>query len=242
MNDVKQEETLMKESLLEAAQQELEELLADPQPVTPSPAFQREMRAMLRDPERWADGKERVRRSRWKKLSRVAAAVALAFLVGAGSLLAVSPELRASVGQVVLERYPEHTVYRYEGVSDTGPLPMFVITALPEGYTDTDETLEGTGTRVLFYQNEQGKKLLFSVDRIQSGSLSMVITKGTTVSDCKVHGMPGQLYLSDDPTKDNGIIWHDERAKLAFTIAGYVSEQELLHMAESVSLVKSPKS
>ena len=61
------------------------------------------------------------------------------------------------------------------------------------------------------------------------------------VQDITVNGCPGQLYRSLDGEESNSILWIDEEANIQFFLDAYADESALLHMAESISLVKTEK-
>ena len=74
---------------------------------------------------------------------------------------------------------------------------------------------------------------------MQEGAANGFETVGATVIPVTIHGMSGQIYLADDPAQsDNTVTWIDKEKNIQFDISGYMTEGEILHLAESVSLVK----
>ena len=75
---------------------------------------------------------------------------------------------------------------------------------------------------------------------MQQGSASDYVTDGVEVVPVAVNGLSGQLFLTDDwENKWNTITWIDAERNLQFEIDANVNRDVILHMAESVSLVKS---
>jgi hypothetical protein len=60
-------------------------------------------------------------------------------------------------------------------------------------------------------------------------------TDGYHVREVFVQGNPGELYLSEDPAKNNSLIWCDEEKQVVFCLSGLFSREELLQIGESVT-------
>lgn len=76
---------------------------------------------------------------------------------------------------------------------------------------------------------------------MHQGSASDFVTDNMVVSDIIVNGYSGQLFLSQIPEQTNAITWADTDKNIQFTVDSFADESGLLHMAESVYLVKSTK-
>ena len=75
---------------------------------------------------------------------------------------------------------------------------------------------------------------------MHQGSASDYVTDGVEVLPVTVNGLSGQLFLTDDwENKWNTITWIDAERNLQFEIDANVNRDVILHMAESVSLVKT---
>lgn len=231
---------LTEEMLRQAAQEVTEEWLRriPEEPHTFSRRFRRRMRPLLANPAGYVRS---AARPLWRKVLRAAACVVLACALALGTLRAVSPETYAAVVQWAAEWYETLMVYYFYGDPEEESLPLYAITALPEGYEETGEPLEAPGYRGIYYRNNQGQEIYFTCEYMTQGSahrvlLDDMIEKEVTVGDCS-----GLLYLSQDPDQSNGLLWMDEEAGLLFSIDAFAEESVLLHMAESVSLVKPTK-
>lgn len=209
---------------------------------TPSARHNREIRSMLADPIGWA---HRRTRPVWKKVVQRVAVILLVFSLSLGSLMAVSPTVRAAVIRWVVEWYEDQIIYRYSGEMFTGKMPQYEITALPEGYVEMEEEREDDSNYVFrAYRNaELQKTIYFDYISMQQGSASAILQKDSvTILPVTVNGMSGQLFLEDDWENIRSIItWIDPERNLQFALNACLDETGMLAIAESVSLIKTEK-
>lgn len=152
-------DTLMQRVLLDSLRLDWEKQ-AEPEPAfVPSARYKRQVSGMLADPLAW----ERKRAIPvWKNIARRTAAVLLIVSIGFGSLLAVSPTVRAALLQWVTEWYETHITYRYTGEDMTGATPQYEITELPEGYAEAEsERVEWPDQMIIVYRNEETGKAIY---------------------------------------------------------------------------------
>ena len=230
-------DVLMHKVLLDSLQLEWSDFLENASPIETSKQYRRQMRKMTADPQAWYRNKIR---PIWGKALRAAAAILMACSIAFGALMATSPTVRAAVLQWIREWYETHIVYRYSGEVTSSKMPTYGISALPEGYAETDRS-ELPGYVSVTYQNPDGSNLYLDYSLIQQGSVADFVTDGMVVSDITVNGFPGQLFLSKIPEQTSAITWIDTDRNIKFTVDGFSDEAGLLHMAESVFLIKSTK-
>lgn len=217
---------MMRRALLDAAAQEAEALPQEPPEL--SPRHGRSMRAMLRDPLAWA-------RSRRRPALRTAARHAAAVLV------TVSPQVQADITRWVAEQTGNVLDFQFRGDSPAQPIPQYQITALPEGYVETERT-DALDAGNVTYKNSDGDTILLSYTYMYDGALHRFILNDTdTMSDIRVSGMPGKLILSTEEKNFNRILWIDAAQNLQFTISAAAEESVIIAMAESISLCNSTK-
>ena len=231
------EDITLRDILLDAAAKEFSVELSDIKPVVVSFHFQKQMKAMVANPQRWA---KRHVRPLWKKCMQTAAVIFLACSLAFGTLMAVSPTVRAAVINWVTEWYETHILYRYSGEKISGELTRYELTELPDDYVETARIETPEYFRVS-YKNELGQWLWFSYSFMQQGSVLDILTEGVEVRDITVNGFDGQIFLSLDSQDDNTLTWIDSGANIQFTIDAFIDESALLHIAESMVLVKSTK-
>ena len=102
-------------------------------PYTPSLHHQKQIKAMLKDPLRWARDRKR---PVWKRALKRVAVILLVISLAFGSLMVVSPTARATFIRWVTEWYETHMTYRYSGPPISEKMPQYEITALPDGYEE----------------------------------------------------------------------------------------------------------
>lgn len=209
---------------------------------TPSARHDRQIRSMLADPIRWA---HRRTRPVWKSVLQRVAMILLVFTLSLGSLMAISPTVRAAVVRWAVEWYENHVTYRYSGNAIAQDMPQYEITALPEGYVeDTSLRIEWPNYISIKYKSEELQNMiLFDYIYMQQASVSdFVPGENTIILPITVNDLNGQLFLEADwENVRNVITWIDPDSNLQFTLQANLSESDILHMAESISLVKTEK-
>ena len=230
---------MMQHVLLDAIKRDCEKETDDVPAFKPTRHYQRQIAAMLKDPLKW---ERRRARPLWKNVAQKAAVILLVFSLSLGSLMAVSPTVRAAVVRWVTEWYETHIVYRYSGEQITGEMPQYEITDLPEGYIEDERVNWPSYVSVVYQNKDTGKTIYLDCTYMQQGSASDYVTDGVEVVPVTVNGLSGQLFLTDDwENKWNTITWIDAERNLQFEIDANVNRDVILHMAESVSLVKTEK-
>ena len=193
-----------------------------------SPAFRRKMRLLLR------------RRSQHPILHRIAAALLAAF-VGIGAWLLVDSDARADLLQWVKEVYDTHIVYHFFGTPGTGDADSADPTAwaptwLPEGYEEV-ERRTWEGELFVIYENEENQQILFGCSTMHDRTVNSIFLENGTEELTEVCGLPAAFHQAEK-SDSNLLIWIDEAQGLYFDLAGYCDRSVMLHIAESVNLVK----
>lgn len=231
---------LMRRVLLDSLRKDEAELEERAEPFIPSRGYQRQMKKMLTDPIKWFNSKTK---PVWKRIAKKVAVAVLITSIGLGSLMALSPTVRATIIRWVTEWYETHIVYVYSGEDISGELPEYMISELPEGYFEnTAQRIENPGYTGIWYENAAGKVILLDYMYMQQGSASSYVTDDATVFSVKVNGWDGILIKSKDSDNlDSTLIWMDVGANMQFAVNAALDEKELLHIGESVILVKPTK-
>ena len=229
---------LIQNILLDAAAEEYAAELAATEDVITSPHFQRQMKKMLANPNSWA---KRRKHPLWKQcLTRVAMLLLVCSLT-LGAMMVVSPTVRATVIDWVMEWYDTYIIYRFFGESNPDKLPLYEITKLPTGYKKVDEKQEMINSVTVIYENEKNDMIYFQYSRMKSVTAFGLNTEKAEIFDIRVHNCFGQFYLSTDPQESNALVWLDEQKEIKFIIDGFYDKDELLEMARSISLCDMTK-
>lgn len=232
---------MMQHVLLDAIKRDCEKEADDVPAFKPTHHYQRQIAAMLSDPLKWAQKRAR---PLWKNVAQKAAVILLVFSLSLGSLMAVSPTVRAAVVRWVTEWYETHIVYRYSGEQITGEMPQYEVTDLPEGYAET-ERVEWPSYVSIIYQkvnDENAPWIYLQYIYMQQGASSNFEIENADIIPVTVNGLEGQLYLTKDSEQsDSTITWIDPNENILFAVSAALNANDILHIAESVSLSKIEK-
>lgn len=196
--------------------------------------YQHEIRKMLRDPLSWA---KRRGRPIWKKTLQRVAAVFLAVCIGFGGVMAISPTVRAAVIQWITEWYETHIVYRYSGEDIQGEMPQYEIAGLPEEYQETSRNI-GPASVSIIYENEEHDLICLDYTFMQDGAANLIVTEGFQMENVLINEHEGTLFVPDDPKDMSSLTWIDSEENIQFTLNASLPKNDILHIAEMVSLVK----
>ena len=237
MND-QELDILMQRVLLDAIKRDEQSRVETTVAFSPTRRYQRRIAAMLQDPITWA--KKRAR-PLWKSVLQRAAVILLVASLGFGSVMAISPTVRATVVQWITEWYEEHITYRYAGEEVAGAMPRYEITDLPEGYVES-RRIELPNMVSIEYLRENGETntgISLTYTYMQDGSASDFLTEDAEVAPIIVNGFSGQLILKDDSAPSNNTVtWIDGEMHIQFEVSSFMKKEGILHIAESVSLVE----
>lgn len=233
-------DTLMRRVLLDSLKLDAESTASGELAFEPTPRYQRQMAEMVKDPLKW---ERRRARPLWKNVAQKAAVILLVFSLSLGSLMAVSPTVRAAVVRWVTEWYETHVMYRYMGDDISGELSDFMIAYLPTEYKENNsEQISWDGFLQRQYENDDGDIISFTCCYLKDDLAFWVDTYNVTYTPTTVNGFSGVIFAPDDPESSNTTItWIDTVNNIQFTIDAMMSDLDILHIAESVSLVKTEK-
>lgn len=234
-------DALMQRVLLDSLRLDWEKK-EEPEPAfVPSARYKHQVVKMLADPLAW----ERKRAIPiWKKIARQIAVVLLIISIGFGSLLAVSPTVRAVFLQWVTEWYETHITYRYTGEDMAGAMPQYEITELPEGYAEVEsERIEWPEQVDIVYRNEEtGKTIYLNYTHMHQGGAADFDVEDVEVVPVTVNGSDGLLFWKSDwEDKRTAVTWIDPASELQFSVEAHLDKMDILNIARSVSLVKTTK-
>lgn len=226
---------LMMRVLLDGLKEE-EQQAEEPQSAfVPSAGYRRQMKKMCRDPLGWKRSKER---SLWKGILHRAAMILLVLTVGFGTVMLTMPTVRAAVLKWVVEVYETYVLYRYSGESPYEEVPAYTITDLPEGFVETERAELGLIVDVV-YENQEGDQIALTYRAVKDGGITWFDTDTSEISEITINGYQGQFYKTTLLDGSNTLEWIDPTLYLHFIVDGQFEKEEMLHMAESVSLVET---
>ena len=193
-----------------------------------SPAFEEKMAPLLRRAKRRAS----VRRA-----LQAAAVFFLALLAGATVYLAAVPEARASVVSWMKESSVGRTNFRFSGEEETGRLPNYRPTWLPEGFELAEEH-ETKRTHTSIYRNKDGVVMIIRWHSMSDGSAMTIIDLGESYekTSVQINGMYGEMSICSSGDDTNYLWWIDEEHNTFLYLETAEEETIILHIAESIIL------
>lgn len=166
----------------------------------------------------------------WLRAVRAAACVVLALAVALGSLMAVSPSVRAAVLRWLREITGNFVTYSSVEQGDTARYSTRRLTWLPEGWALKDmgrntweyRRTDNGGTLILSCHNAEDYHVTTNVDDVADAE--------DVRTDAQVRGCPADYYLSEDYQV---LVW--EEAGYVFLLRGSgLEEEDFFRAAESV--------
>ena len=172
----------------------------------------------------------------YRSLQRIASII-LVCLIACSAWLTVDAEARAAFFGWVKEIYETYFVYRFEGNADYSESSVaYRPTWLPEGYTEfyVDDI---DATTVVSYQNTDGLLLTFRYTHNPNETDWFIDATHAVIKETTVNGYPAEILLADNITTASVIAWTDEQDS-AFYVSGFLSESELIKIAENIQPLK----
>lgn len=194
-----------------------------------SPKFEQRMERIINN-----IGKHR-RQSVLKKI----ACVLLALLLGSGAYLMIDGEARAAVFSWVREQYKSFTHYYFRGDTEDTSNYGYELGWLPAGYEFTVSS-NRHGIDIVIYTNKSGEQITFMyMYDLDEKNLELFLTdEDTEGKPVAFDGIDGELYLSDTEDIPSCIVWENPDTGHLFSIAGSLTEDELIQAAKGVQKIK----
>lgn len=231
-------ESLVRRALMDANLLQFETVLKNADSMNPdfSPRYRRDRLHLLADPFGWM---KRKAQSIWKKALRNVACVLLACTLTLGTLMAVSPTVRAAVLNWLREISGNLITYSTVSKTEGDALPSnWRITWLPEGWR-----LEYMSRNLWRYEEENGAgSLMYACYTPDAAKLT---TNVNDVADAdsvrnivQIQGSSADYYQSE---KYRVLLW-ENADKYLFLLRGGTSleEADFLKIAESIAFYAGP--
>ena len=173
----------------------------------------------------------------YKTMRRVASIV-LAALIAGGAWITVDAEAREAFVGWVKEVYETYMVYIFNSEApitgkDVNYRPVWLPDDYVEFYCDDSED-----TIFVAYSNSAGEVMNFSYIHEPDETKWLVDRNNAAVTQVEVNGRAAELFISTAPDNANAIMWFDAD-NTAFYLSAFLSEADLIRIAESVSPIKN---
>jgi len=220
-------EKLLTAALYRAAELDCKDMPSDEeleQTVRPSQSFQRRMKAMLRNPNKYLQNQ---RRPIYLRALRSVAAAVIALTVLIGAAVAVSPTVRAAVIGLV-------RIWLVDRVEYETPLnvknPEWTIGYIPEGFEVIDEVVNELKSFYV-YENSDGIPIMIII----SSGKQIVDNEHSVYYQITVNGYSADVYESNDPQYPNMLVIYEDKTGMLITIISEISLSELTKIGENIN-------
>lgn len=197
-----------------------------------SPAFQAKMARLIAQ-EKFIDV-----RQRWAK--RIAIAL-LTLIVGVTSWLSIDADAREVFFNWVREVYENSIIYRFFNDSSQAfqDIPSYRPTCLPDGYRQLFISDDNNSQTIVYQKGEDAAETIIFDYRLYSSDTQIELMWEDTEYEClevQVGEYSAYFYQSLDGSKANDLIWVNKSLGLIFSLNGYLDQNVMLHIAESIKL------
>ena len=165
---------------------------------------------------------------------RTAVCLLLMVAFSFSSVLIISVEARTTVFGWIKEVYESFYVYVFEDKVDTNiAITEYQLDWLPDGYNLVSEQETPVG-KVAIYSDSTGETLSFAYANQSTDVTFLAEGVDYIQHHPDINGVNADVYLSPSQNESNAIVWIDDNTDTLLYITGYISEDELIRMAESV--------
>lgn len=170
-----------------------------------------------------------------KRILRLAACILLAILLSGGLILFFSSEARATMLRWITRTEDDAVTYFAAEQSITEEFLIYEIDKLPEGYHKQEEIpLPG----MEFYLNDAGDQLFFLYQPPDGSGKLYIIPGEDEILHVSVNGIPADLYVAAKEGCESNIVWTDPDTGYLLMLKGTFTNETLIELAESVSLLE----
>lgn len=149
------------------------------------------------------------------------------------SILLFNPEVRATVGKVIVEWYDKFTSFDFKyDIPDSGDMQDWHPEYLPEGFHDSILEKLGRVTNIE-YKNDHGQIIYLSYSSQGNATNISVDNENHTIENGTINGYEAFILKAADNDFENGIIWSMQG--YTFNIWSKLPMEELMKVAISVS-------
>ena len=172
----------------------------------------------------------------YRTMKRIAI-IFLTLLIAGAVWITVDADARAAFFGWISDTISTYFVYSYTGVEDDSFDSLdYRPNWLPDGYIEIAENENSKRTRVTYLNPNDGKDIAFIYYRHQNEPSVFIETSDTNAVEVQINGYSAMLFLSEKEDVTSAITWISSDDTL-FYISGYLAENELIRIAESVQKI-----
>ena len=170
-------------------------------------------------------------------------AALLSVVVGLSLFFGLNTEARAAALQWAKKTAWGRTVFSFFGDAEKA-LPEFVVTWLPEGVELVNEIVEPDCVMQLYSDPDDDSQSFAIQCALMDADSPLIISHNKSeylIHSTTVNTHYAELYIAQDPSVSNGLVWFDDNIGISFTIISDMDSTVILHIAENIKLDISTK-
>lgn len=157
-------------------------------------------------------------------------------ILSVSTWLTVDIQARERAFQWIKEIYESLTIYLFNSEDNEINHIYYEPSWIPDGFSLVD-SYQDSDYCLRIYANDTGEKI-FSVEYtlMQHTSMSTTAQEYSEVVKVDINGLPADLYIGNEASPENALIWVDEANQVVFNIQGNISNEDIVHIAQSLIL------
>ena len=172
----------------------------------------------------------------YRTMRRIAVFI-LALLASGTIWIAIDTDARAAFFGWISDTISTYFMYHHPGEAEdsfdaSDYRPMW----LPDGYSEIAEKANEKRTRVTYLSDKDGRDIAFVYFRNQGEPSVFIEASDTKMFEVQVNGLPAKVFLSESDDVTSAITWVSSD-DILFYVSGYLEENELIRIAESVQQI-----
>lgn len=182
-------------------------------------------------------------RARKRLVLRRCIAALLSVVVGLSLFFGLNTEARAAALQWAKKTTWGRTVFSFFGDAEKA-LPEFVVMWLPEGVELVNEIVEPDCVMQLYSDPDDDSQSFAIQCALMDSDSPLIISHNKSeylIHSTTVNTHYAELYIAQDPSVSNGLVWFDDNIGISFTIISDMDSTVILHIAENIKLDISTK-
>lgn len=180
--------------------------------------------------------KKSKRRVAAHKIWQRVAAILIVTILSVSTWLTVDIQARERAFQWIKEIYESITIYLFNSEDNEIDHICYEPSWIPDGFSLVDN-YQDSDYCLRIYANDTGEKM-FSVEYtlMQHTSMSTTAQEYSEVVKVDINGLPADLYIGNEASPEKALIWVDEANQIVFNIQGNISNEDIVHIAQSIIL------
>lgn len=191
---------------------------------------------------------EKLRQSEQKRASRItlfrrSIAALLSVVVGLSLFFGLNTEARAAALRWAKQTAWGRTVFSFFGEAEEA-LPEFEVMWVPEGVELVNEIVEPDCVMRLYSDPDDDSQSFAIQCALMDSDSPLIISHNKSeylIHSTIVNTHYAELYIAQDSSVSNGLVWFDDDTGVSFTIISDMKPDVILHIAENIKLDISTK-